>query len=270
MRKQFFTILGLSAAFIMVVGLLPASAQNVCNYKEQGGKRTVIGCSLDVKSGGEIDIEAGGSLKIAGTQITASGIELNYTDITTLGTVQASKALTVDADKRLIWTTTSSGTVNPISFTSTMTGPGTTGGRALFRLNIEAALGDWSNALKAYASYNASGSTSGLGSALVAEIALSTGTVTGTYAPLESEIVVGSNGSLGTATSFLYMNVVDDGTTFQDGGYLFELGAAIVDTNNGLFDVISVADVDAEAALKIRIGGVDYFIPLNTNIDFTN
>jgi hypothetical protein len=39
------------------------------NYEEQGGARTVIG--------GELDIVAGGTLKIAGTAITQTAAQLN-------------------------------------------------------------------------------------------------------------------------------------------------------------------------------------------------
>ena len=42
------------------------------------------------------------SLYINGTVITATATELNYTDITTIGTAQASKALIVDANKDII------------------------------------------------------------------------------------------------------------------------------------------------------------------------
>ncbi len=157
-------------------------------------------------------------------------------------------------------------TVNPMTCTTTMTGAATTGGRALFQMNAQAALGGWSNALKAIVVYNSSGSTSGLGSALVAELNLSTGTTTGTYAPLESEIVVGTSGKVGTATSFLYMNVSDDSATFNTNGYLFELGAGVVDTTNGMFDAEAKTGIAKTHTLKIRIGGTAYYIALHTSL----
>lgn len=55
-------------------------AQNVVNYKTQGGARWVIGGSLDVASGGDLDIESGGAIKIAGTAIAATAAELNILD----------------------------------------------------------------------------------------------------------------------------------------------------------------------------------------------
>lgn len=45
------------------------SGENVSNYNEQGGARTVIG--------GEIDVITGGTLKIAGTDVTAETLALS-------------------------------------------------------------------------------------------------------------------------------------------------------------------------------------------------
>lgn len=53
------------------------SGENVLNYVEQGAARTVIGGSLDVVSGGDVDLEAGAVLKIAGVQVLTSAAELN-------------------------------------------------------------------------------------------------------------------------------------------------------------------------------------------------
>lgn len=44
-------------------------------YKERGGARLVVA------SGGEIDIESGGTLDLAGSPITATAAELNDTDL---------------------------------------------------------------------------------------------------------------------------------------------------------------------------------------------
>lgn len=100
---------------------------NVANYKEQGGARDVIGGSLDVVSGGEIDFESGGACKIAGVALTATAAELNAvhsqgavaadyaklhavtvtaaqinrTGVTTTGVVEASKVVVVDANKKI-------------------------------------------------------------------------------------------------------------------------------------------------------------------------
>ncbi len=152
---------------------------------------------------------------------------------------------------------------------TTMTGIAGVGGRARFHMYTNVALGGWANALKAYTEFGSSGRITGLASALCAEMYLEAGCTQGNYAPLESEIVLASGGKIGTASAFLYCNVTDDAATFNTSGYLFILGTGVVDTANGLFDVINADDIDACAALKIKIGATDYFIPLSTSIAFT-
>ncbi len=167
--------------------------------------------------------------------------------------------------------TDASNSVEPFYLKSTMTGANGVGGRSRFHLYTNVALGGWSNALKGYAEYGTSGKTTGLGSAVCAEMLLSAGTTSGTYAPLESELVADSEVSSGTATSFLYMNIAGSNstgkTTLNTNGYLFELGAGVVDTANGMFDAQTVASCAATHKLRIRIGGVDYYIPLNTALN---
>ena len=74
---------------------------NTSNYTEQGGARTVIGGSLDVISGGDLDVESGGTFKIAGTAVTASADELNALASSSSVSVQASKAVIADANKKI-------------------------------------------------------------------------------------------------------------------------------------------------------------------------
>jgi hypothetical protein len=64
-------------------------------YMTENGDKQVIA------SGGVVDVESGGSLKIAGTAITATAAEVNKTAGVTAGTVTASKALVVGANKNL-------------------------------------------------------------------------------------------------------------------------------------------------------------------------
>lgn len=61
----------------LVVALVSAPfsfAENVNVGMEQGGNR------LFIKSGGEIDVESGGSFKLAGTAVTSTAAELNLVD----------------------------------------------------------------------------------------------------------------------------------------------------------------------------------------------
>jgi len=151
---------------------------------------------------------------------------------------------------------------------NTQTGIAGVGGRARFFMTTNVALGGWSNALKAEVTYGATGRTTGLGSAFCAEIALSAGTTSGSYAPLESELTAATGAKAGTATSFLYMNAATDTDSVINGanGYLFELGSGITDTAGGIFEAETVAAgaVDFTHVLKIRIAGTAYYIGLNT------
>lgn len=157
---------------------------------------------------------------------------------------------------------------------SVMTGAGGVGGRSLFSMDTNVALAGWSNALKALVTYGTSGKTTGIGSVFCAEMVLSAGTTSGTYAPLESELVADSAISSGTATSFLYCNIAGSNstgkTTLNTNGYLLELGAGVVDTTDGLFDAATITPttVEFDAALRIRIGGVNYFIPVSLDKAF--
>ncbi len=73
------------------------SGYNSSNCHKQGGSEWVVGGTQAVRTGGTLDIESGGAFKIAGTTMSSSAAELNYIDITTLGTLAASKAWTSDA-----------------------------------------------------------------------------------------------------------------------------------------------------------------------------
>lgn len=53
------------------------SACNIDNCMEQGGSRWSVGGSIDVLTGGDLDIESGAAFKLAGTTVTASAVEIN-------------------------------------------------------------------------------------------------------------------------------------------------------------------------------------------------
>lgn len=158
----------------------------------------------------------------------------------------------------------------PFLVSNTQTGIAGVGGRARFFMTTNVALGGWSNALKAEVTYGATGRTTGLGSAFVAELKLSAGTTSGTYAPLESELVAESGAKAGTAVSFLYMDASDAATVINSAsGYLFEIGDGVTDTAGGIFETESNTDsMSMTHVLKIRIRGVTYYIPLNTSKAF--
>ncbi len=195
---------------------------------------------------------------------TASTAELNYNDITTLGTVQASKVLTAASTKGLVWTTTSASTWNPFQMTNTMTHAGTTGGRAYFEMTSAVVLGGWANALKAYTNFTGGGGVTGLGSALVAELKLGTA-VAGHYAPLESEMVMASGGSVGGGVSFLFCNISGTGEGDLNANMnLFELGTGVSIDTGDMVQAVAEATVASTHSIRIMIADTTYYIPINT------
>jgi hypothetical protein len=78
------------------------------------GDDTNIGIALTPKGTGEIVIGTG-NLNYAGTAITSTGAEINYSDLATLGTTAASKVFTADANNL----TTVSGAVANVEDTLT-------------------------------------------------------------------------------------------------------------------------------------------------------
>jgi len=122
------------------------------------------------------------------------------------------------------------------------------------------ALGGWSNALKAEVTYGASGRTTGLGSALCVEMTLSAGTSSGTYAPLEIELNLGTNAVTGTATSLMYLSVNGAAAaTFDTNGFLFTL-AGVTAASGKVFQANTAAA--ATHALRCKIGSTSYYVML--------
>lgn len=155
----------------------------------------------------------------------------------------------------------------PALFYTTLTGIGQVGGRVRVFMTTDVALGGWSNALKGEVTYGASGRTTGLGSAICAEMTLSAGTSSGTYAPLEIELNMGASGVTGTETSLIYMSVNDAAaTTFDDNGCLFSLNGVTAGAN----DVFYLADLTvtkADGLLKIKVNGTTYYMFVTTAIN---
>ena len=158
-------------------------------------------------------------------------------------------------------TSTGAATFNASTTEVTMTGAGGVGGRTLFKLNANAALGSFTNALKADVVYGATGSTSGLGSAFVAELTLSAGTTTGTYAPLELELNAPTSASTGTRTSFIYASAQGANVAaVNTNGVFFNLQGLTAGAGNML--VAGTTLGTAFGGLRVRVGSANYWIPL--------
>jgi hypothetical protein len=188
-------------------------------------------------------------------------------------TAATATSLTYDGAKALsIYTTCAStnGSTSfvPVLFDTVMTGAGQVGGRVLTNLTINAAAGGWTNASKSMVTYGTSGRTTGLGSAICAEMALSAGTSSGTYAPVEIELVMASGALTGTKTSMIHMvNSGTDIATFQTNGYLFSIDGLGSATAGEVFD--TCVATPASHSLRICIDGVAYYIMLTNNVDDT-
>ena len=144
-----------------------------------------------------------------------------------------------------------------------MTGAGGVGGRAKFYMTTNVALGGWSNALKSHAVYGANGSTTGLGSSFCAEMDLSAGTSSGTYAPLEIELNLGKGASTGTATSFIHCSTQGDGVAAMDGaGFFFTISGVSSGATNLWYDHQGSAPAHVEEWLRVKTPGGTRYLAL--------
>lgn len=226
------------------------------------------GIYINSGSDGKLTISSDGTgtddITISGTTVYDDGVDIGLSGTPVTLATYAAHGLE-------IYTTCAStdgaNSVRPIYMTSTMTGAGGVGGRAEFYMTTNVALGGWSNALKGFVEYGATGSTTGLGSAFVAELSLSAGTTSGTYAPLEVELNIPSGASLGTLTSMAHFSAQGaDITTFDTSGYVINIQGLSAGANNTFRTGLTAATINAAttAALRIRVGGTNYFIPLAT------
>ncbi len=171
----------------------------------------------------------------------------------------------VASDNGFITTISNSSTGSPTFNASTtevtMTGAGGVGGRTLFQLNADAALGSFTNALKAEVVYDAAGSTSGLGSAFVAEMTLSAGTSAGTYAPVEIELNAPTGASTGTLTSFIHASTQGAGVAAVDDNAVFFNLQGVTAGSGHIFQTGTTLGSEA-ATIKVRVGNTNFFLPL--------
>ena len=186
---------------------------------------------------------------------------------TTTGAFTTSLDIASDGAIDLTYSSSDTGTANvePIVMENTMTGAGGLAGRARFQLNADAALGSYSNAMKAITVYGTSGKTTGLGSAFVAEMTLSAGTDAGTYAPLEIELNAPTGADTGTLTSFIHISTQgDDVATIDDNVRLFNLAGVTAGTGH-VFQTGNTAPATVGGTLKCRVAGTDYYVILYTS-----
>jgi hypothetical protein len=232
---------------------------------------------------------AGTVTSVAGTG-TVNGLSLSGT-VTAAGTLTLGGTLDLSAPPAIGGTTpaagsfTSVGVTNtssttslfePMVVSSTLTGAGVTGGRAKFATTINSSAGSFSNALKADVTYGASGNTTGLGSAFVAEMTLSNGTTAGTYAPVEIELNAATGNSTGTDTSLIYASVNGTGAdgVVNAAATLISLqglttgAAGDTDMVTAPGSSFAATDLTAGIGIKVKIGANFYYIPLVAAADY--
>lgn len=219
-------------------------------------------------NGTTFTVAADGALAIATNKFTVSAAGV----VTAAGALSITAAASATAQPIKVTATSASTSgstsVESMLVATTLTGAGGVGGRARFALDTNVALGGWANALKAITTFGATGAVTGLGSALCAELALSAGTTAGTYAPLESELVLATGAKTGTATSFLHMAVSGDAASeFDTSGFLFYLAGVTANTNK-VFQASAKSAICSTHALRVNVNGTPYFIPLHTSAAF--
>lgn len=186
------------------------------------------------------------SIEVTGAASFAGGVDLTGGDVN----------ITTTSDS-----TNGSTSVEPVLVSTTMTGAGGVGGRAKFLTTINAALGAWSNAVKGEVVYGSSGRTTGLGSAVLAEMTLSAGTTSGTYAPLELELNAPSGAKTGTLTSFIHASTQGADVTEVDSNAVF-FNLQGVTAGAGNMVVAGTTLGTAYGGIRVRVGSTNYWIPL--------
>lgn len=156
----------------------------------------------------------------------------------------------------------SGGNVEPFVLETILTGVGATGGRALFKMSTEVALGGWANALKSIVELGVAGRVTGLLSGFCAElVAAETAPPGGNYVALEAELVMPSGAGVGAGMAYMYCNVQGAAkATFQGAGYFAIIDNA-GDASDGFFYDTSNGTTDAW--LRWRINGTDYYMMLS-------
>ena len=231
-----------------------------------GGAVTIRGGAGDTNGAVSIGATNTASIAIGSSSATTTfggkasvGTSGSPIDLLTTATNKALEIYSTSAS------TTAGTSVEPIYMKSTMTGAGGVGGHALFHMYTNVQLGDWANALKGYTEFGASGSVTGLGTAVLAEMKMPGATLTGgNYAPFEAELVFTASGTTGgTPVSFLHAQASGDATALADyrsTGYVMSLQGLGSAASGKIFQANTAAA--ATHALKILIGSTPYYIML--------
>jgi len=165
------------------------------------------------------------TLTVTGTSAFVSSIGVTFAD---------DEALTITTAD------TTAGASAPLVMTTTLSGVGVTGGRALFHTKFGHACGAWVNALKGYLEITGTGGyTTGLASAVVAEMKFAAkATLSGSYYPLEIEVVCPATFSIsgdgGSNAGFIYARVSGTTDNWEDEAWFVRAVDLTAATDNML------------------------------------
>jgi len=157
----------------------------------------------------------------------------------------------------------------PVLISSTMTTAGSVGQALKVNQSVATvALGSYVNAIYGLLTLGTTGSVSGLGAPICAEIVFNTGTVggSGTLAGVEIEFTTGAATTMSGTVSALWIQTSGATTAvIDDNGYFarftgFAAGAAHMwQTGNTLPAVVG-------GSIRIMVGATEYFIPVYTSV----
>ena len=221
-------------------------------------------------SGAYIYASASGVLEITATTINLNGaFAFTGTDKLALGTNAAKLTLTEGLPVLQVYTTCASTdgatTANPVYISATMSGTGGVGRALEAMLTVSGKLGTYGNALKGYTVLTGGTGSTGLISAVCAEMLMSGGATLGTFGVLELELVCPASWTAGQGTnganciSLIYAQASNASgsttlTEFDTYGYLLNLQGLTDDTGHLYYD----------DTLRIVIGSTVKYIPLSS------
>ena len=156
--------------------------------------------------------------------------------------------------------TDGSNTVLPVYIDATMSATGGVGRAFEAKLTVSGKLGGWGNAIKGYIDLTGGTGSSGLLSAICAEMKMSASTTQGTFGVLELELVCPTSwiahSGIGTnCNSFIYAQV--SGATkgeFDNHGFFFNIQGLTSATTHLLYN----------NTLKMAVGSTTWYLPMSS------
>lgn len=171
------------------------------------------------------------------------------------------------ADSLLVVRTSAAttGTITSFNNALTLTGAGASlnSEAGISSLTVNAAAGNWVNALVSRLTFGASGRTTGIAASFCPEMTLSAGCTQGSYFLIEGELIMGAGASTGAATGYINLNVSGDGkAAFDDNGFLFDFqGVAPASGKFILLDGDAPADYNEKTVyIKCRCNTTTFYL----------